>query len=50
MDKKRRLSYISQRSLLSPTQGKVTQFKIILKFSSLDKDEKWLKEKSSCQA
>jgi hypothetical protein len=49
MDKKRRVGCISQRSLLSPAQGKVTQFKIILKLSSLDKDEKRLKEESSCQ-
>jgi hypothetical protein len=50
MDKTRHIGCISQRSLLSPAQGKVTQFKIILKPSSLDKDEKWLKEESSCQA
>jgi hypothetical protein len=49
MDKKRRLGCISQRSLVSPAQGKVTQVKIILMPSSLDKDEKWLKEESSCQ-
>jgi hypothetical protein len=45
MDKKRRLNCITQRNPLSPAQGK-----IILKPSSLDKDEKWLKEESSCQA
>jgi hypothetical protein len=50
MDKKRRLGYISQRSMLSPAQGKVAPFKIMLKPSSLDKDEKWLKEESSYQA
>jgi hypothetical protein len=50
MDKKRRLDCISQRSLVSPTQGKVTQVKIMLMPSNLDKDEKRLKEKSSCQA
>jgi hypothetical protein len=49
MDKTRRLGCISQRSSLSPAQGKVAQFKIMLKPSSLDKDEKWFKEESSCQ-
>jgi hypothetical protein len=50
MDKKRHLGCICQRSLVSLAQGKVTQVKIILMPSSLDKDEKWLKEESSCQA
>jgi hypothetical protein len=50
MDKKIRLGCISQRSLVSPAQGKVTQVKIMLMPSSLDKDEKRLKEESSCQA
>jgi hypothetical protein len=50
MDKKRHLDCISQRSILSLAQGKVTQVKIMLMPSSLDKDEKWLKEESSCQA
>jgi hypothetical protein len=50
MDKKRHLGCISQRSMLSPAQGKVAQFNIMLKPSSLDKDEKQLKEESSCQA
>jgi hypothetical protein len=49
MDKKRRLGCISERSLVSLTQGKVTQVKIMLMPSSLDKDEKQLKEESSCQ-
>jgi hypothetical protein len=49
MDKTRRLGCISQRSSLSPAQGKVAQFKIMLKPSSLDKDEKRLQEESSCQ-
>jgi hypothetical protein len=44
MDKKRHLGCINQRSLLPLAQGKVAQVKIILKPSSLDKDEKWLKE------
>jgi hypothetical protein len=35
---------------LSLAQGKVAQVKIMLMPSSLDKDEKWLKEESSCQA
>jgi hypothetical protein len=35
---------------LSPTQGKVTQFNIMLKPLSLEKDEKRLKEELSCQA
>jgi hypothetical protein len=47
MDKKRHLDCISQSKPLSPTQGKVAQVKIILMPSSLDKDEKWLKEESS---
>jgi hypothetical protein len=50
MDKKRRLGCISQRSLVSLAQGKVTQVKIMLMPSTLDKDEKRLKEESSCQA
>jgi hypothetical protein len=50
MDKKRHLGCISQRSLVSPAQGKVTLVKIMLMPSILDKDEKCLKEKSSCQA
>jgi hypothetical protein len=50
MDKKRHLNCITQRNPLSPTQGKVTQVKIILMPSSLDKDEKRLKEESSWQA
>jgi hypothetical protein len=50
MDKKRRLGCISQKSLVSLAQGKVTQVKIMLMPSSLDKDEKRLKEESSCQA
>jgi hypothetical protein len=50
MDKKRRLNCITQRNPLSLAQGKVAQGKIILKPSSLDKDEKWLKEELSCQA
>jgi hypothetical protein len=50
MDKKRRLNCITQRNTLSMTQGKVAQVKIILMPSSLDKDEKWLKEESSWQA
>jgi hypothetical protein len=32
---------------LSPAQGKVAQVKIMLMPSSLDEDEKWLKEESS---
>jgi hypothetical protein len=47
MDKKRSIVCISQRNLLSPVQGKVTQVKIMLIPSSLGKDEKWLKEESS---
>jgi hypothetical protein len=50
MDKKRRLNIITQRNSLSPTQDKVAQVKIMLKPSSLDKDEKWLKEESSYRA
>jgi hypothetical protein len=49
-DKERNLDYLSQKSLLSPAQGKVTQVKILLMPSSLDKDEKRLKAKLSCQA
>jgi hypothetical protein len=47
MDKKRRLNCITQRNPLSPPQGKVAQVKIMLMLSSLDKDEKRLKEESS---
>jgi hypothetical protein len=47
MDKKRRLDCVSQRNPLSLAQGKVTQVKIILMPSSLDKDEKRYKEESS---
>jgi hypothetical protein len=47
MDKKRRLDCISQRNSLSPAQGKLAQVKIMLMPSSLDKDEKRLKEESS---
>jgi hypothetical protein len=49
MNKKRSLDSISQRNLLSPAQGKVAQVKIILMPSSLDKDEKRLKEESCSQ-
>jgi hypothetical protein len=44
---KRRLDWISQRNPLSSAQGKVPQVKIILMRSSLDRDEKRLKEESS---
>jgi hypothetical protein len=47
MDKKRSLDSISQRNPLSSAQGKVAQVKIMLMPSSLDKDEKRLKEESS---
>jgi hypothetical protein len=47
MDKKRSLDSMSQRNPLSPTQGKVAQVKIMMMPSSLDKDEKWLKEELS---
>jgi hypothetical protein len=47
MDKKRRLDHISQIIPSSPAQGKVAQVKIMLMPSSLDKDEKQLKEESS---
>jgi hypothetical protein len=47
MDKKRRLDCISQRNPLSPAQGKVAQVKIMFMPSSLDRDEKRLKEESS---
>jgi hypothetical protein len=50
MDKKRCLNCITQRNPLTPAQDKVAQVKIMLIPSSLDKDEKWLKEESSCQA
>jgi hypothetical protein len=50
MDKKRHLGCISQRSLVSLAQGKVTQVKTMLMSSSLDKDEKRLKGESSCHA
>jgi hypothetical protein len=49
MDKKRRLDFISQSKPLSLTQGKVAQGKIMLMPSSLDKDEKRLKEESRWQ-
>jgi hypothetical protein len=44
MDKKIHLDRISQRNPLSPAQGKVAQVKIMLMPSSLDKDERRLKE------
>jgi hypothetical protein len=47
MDKKRCLDCMSQRNPLSQAQGKVAQVKIMLMPSSLDKDEKRLKEESS---
>jgi hypothetical protein len=47
MDKKRSLDSISQKNPLSPTQGKISQVKIILMPSSLDRDQNRLKEKSS---
>jgi hypothetical protein len=47
MDKKRSLDSMSQRNPLSPTQGKVAQVKIMMMPSSLDKDEKRLKEELS---
>jgi hypothetical protein len=50
MDKKRCLNCITQRNPLSLAQGKVAQVNIMLMPSSLDKDEKWLKEESSWQA
>jgi hypothetical protein len=50
MDKKRHLDCISQSKPLSPAQGKVARVNIILMPSSLDKDEKRLKEESSWQA
>jgi hypothetical protein len=50
VDKNRRLICITQRNPLSPAQGKVAQVKIMLMPSSLDKDEKRLKEESSWQA
>jgi hypothetical protein len=50
MDKKRSLDSISQRNPLSTAQDKVAQVKIMLMPSSLDKDEKRLKEESSWQA
>jgi hypothetical protein len=50
MNKKRLLDRISQRNPLPLAQGKVAQVKIMLMPSNLDKDEKWLKEESSCQA
>jgi hypothetical protein len=50
MDKKRCLNCITQRNPLSLAQDKVAQVKITLMLSSLDKDEKWLKEESSWQA
>jgi hypothetical protein len=50
MDKKTCLNSITQRNPLSLAQGKVAQVKIMLMPSSLDKDEKRLKEESSWQA
>jgi hypothetical protein len=50
MDKKRCLGCTSQRSLASPAQGKVTLVKTMLMPSSLERNEKRLKEESSCQA
>jgi hypothetical protein len=50
MDKKRCLNCITQSNPLTPAQDKVAQVKIMLIPSSLDKDEKRLKEESSCQA
>jgi hypothetical protein len=47
MDKKKSIDCISQRNPLSPSEGKVAQVKIMLKPSSLDKDEKRLEEESS---
>jgi hypothetical protein len=47
MDKKRSLDSMSQRNPLSPSQGKVAQVKIMMMPSSLDKDEKRLKEELS---
>jgi hypothetical protein len=38
-DKERHLDCFSQRSLLSPAQGKVTQVKIMLMPSSLNQDK-----------
>jgi hypothetical protein len=49
-DKERYLDYFSQRSLLSPAQGKVTQVKVMLMPSSLNQDKGRLKEESSWQA
>jgi hypothetical protein len=49
MDKKISLSCISQRSLMSPAQGKVTQVKIMLIPSILNQDKERLKEESSWQ-
>jgi hypothetical protein len=47
MGKKRRLDCISQSKPLSLAQGKFAQVKIMLTTSSLDKDEKQLKEESN---
>jgi hypothetical protein len=47
MDKKRSLDYIRRRNTLSPIQGKVTQVNIMLRTSSIKKDEKQQKEESS---
>jgi hypothetical protein len=47
MDKKRSLDSISQRNPLSLAQGKVSQVKIMLMPSSLDKDEKRLNKELS---
>jgi hypothetical protein len=48
VNKKRRLNCITQRNSLSSAQDKVAQVKNMLMPSSLDKDEKRLKEESSC--
>jgi hypothetical protein len=50
MESKRCLDCIGQRNPLSLAQGKVAQVKILLTPSSVDKDEKQLKEESNCQA
>jgi hypothetical protein len=50
MDKKRHLNCITQRNPLSLAQGKVSQVEFMLMQSSMDKDEKRLKEKSNWQA
>jgi hypothetical protein len=50
MDKKRHLNCIIQRNPLSLAEGRIAQVKIMLMPSSLDKNEKRLKEESSWQA